>query len=326
MPEGDGKDVQSLRLEAQVAQLYYGHDMRQVEIAERLRLSQSRVSRLLASARKAGIVRTTVVLPPELNLELSETIARRYSLRQVHVVDATARGGEELAAELGQFLAAILQFAPPEVTTVGFTSWSRALRAMVGALKPLEKGADRVVEMLGDVGPPSLQHEAAACTQRLAEVLSAEARFLRVPGVVATPRSKDAYLAQNSHALKTLEQLDEIDLALAGVGACEVAAPLEAGDNFFTEEQFAHARAQGAVGEVNLHFIDAEGRQVATEFDELLIGASVEQLRSAGEVLAVAGGPDKFAAILGAVRSGWIQSLVTDLETAERLVRAPAIS
>ncbi len=48
---------------ARVARMYYEQGYRQAEIAERLLVSQPRVSRLLKRASDLGIVRTTVTLP-----------------------------------------------------------------------------------------------------------------------------------------------------------------------------------------------------------------------------------------------------------------------
>ena len=51
------------RMIATVAWLYHTRGLRQGAIAERLHISQSRVSRLLDQAVELGIVRTVVVLP-----------------------------------------------------------------------------------------------------------------------------------------------------------------------------------------------------------------------------------------------------------------------
>jgi len=47
-----------------VARLYHEQGVRQPDIADRLHMSQSRVSRLLKEAVDVGIVRTVVVPPP----------------------------------------------------------------------------------------------------------------------------------------------------------------------------------------------------------------------------------------------------------------------
>jgi DNA-binding transcriptional regulator LsrR (DeoR family) len=316
-------DLDQQRLVTKIAWLYHVRNVRQRDIAARLGISQSRVSRLLDLAVDAGIVRITVAAPEGLHAEVEERLERRYDLREAHVFDVSVDGGDDegqLVESLGQLLAARLQSQPLEADVVGFTSWSRSLRATVAALQPARGSVRCVVEMLGDVGPVTVQHEAAEATRHLAELTGAQPLFLRTPGVVPNREVKETLLAYDPDARRALELLDRMDVALVGIGTCRIVAPLVAGDNFFTEEQFAHARSLGAVGEVNLRFIAADGSPVATELDELVVGVTLEQLRRTGRVLAVAGGPSKYPALRAALLGGWVNALVTDLATAQFLV------
>ncbi len=321
-------DLDQQRLVTKIAWLYHVRNVRQRDIAARLGISQSRVSRLLDLAVDAGIVRITVAAPEGLHAEVEERLERRYDLREAHVFDVSVDGvddgdgddGGQLVESLGQLLAARLQSQPLEADIVGFTSWSRSLRATVAALQPARGSVGCVVEMLGDVGPVAVQHEAAEATRHLAELTGAQPLFLRTPGVVPNREVKETLLAYDPDARRALELLDRMDVALVGIGTCRIVAPLVAGDNFFIEEQFAHARSLGAVGEVNLRFIAADGSPVATELDELVVGVTLEQLRRTGRVLAVAGGPSKYPALRAALLGGWVNALVTDLATAQVLV------
>jgi DNA-binding transcriptional regulator LsrR (DeoR family) len=313
-------DVDHQRLMAKVARLYHTRGLRQIEIAERLNISQSRVSRLLTQAEDLGMVRTVVVPPDGLNVDLEEELERSYSLSEAYVVDTVADDDEEFTRDLGQAAASILANASMEPSTIGFTSWSRTLREVVAALPPMRTGATYVVEMLGDLGPPKLQHEAARSTQHLAQLTGAEPVFLRIPGVAASPEVREALLAQDAYARQALHLLDSLDLALVSVGNCTVAPPLQLGRNFFTAEQLQLARSAGAVAEVCMRFMDAEGRPVETPLDDLVTGLTLDQLRSAKRRWAIAGGPDKHDAIEAALRGGWFDAIVTDSETAIHLV------
>jgi len=177
-----------------------------------------------------------------------------------------------------------------------------------------------VVEMVGDLGPPTLQHLAAQHTQQLADLAGAEPMFLRVPGVVANREVKQTLLGYDSHAREALSKLDTLDVALTGIGAGGIIPPLRAGDNFFTNEQVAQARKRGAVGELNLRFIDEDGQPVQTDFDDLIVGVTLPQLRRADRRLGVAGGPSKYRAIRAALVGGWLNVLVTDASTAQWLI------
>lgn len=316
------ENVDHLRLVLKVARLYHTHGHRQADIAARLQVSQSRVSRLLAQAEETGIVRTVVTIRPEIHSELEERVEDRYGLNEVHVIDAVSADDAEFTRDLAYAMAAILEQSNFTAPTIGFTSWSRTLRLMVGTLQPLRTRTKRVVEMLGDLGPPDLQHTAARSTQILAGLLDAEPIFLRTPGVVPTSEMRALLLSQDVYARQALEMLDQVDLALVGIGTCEVDFPLRAGENYFTDEQLADVRERGAVGQVCLRFLDDNGGLVDSPLDELVVGVTSDQLRSAGRRWAVAGGPGKYLAIRAALRGRWIDSLVTDAATADFLLES----
>ncbi len=74
------------------------------------------------------------------------------------------------------------------------------------------------------------------------------------------------------------------------------------------------------MGQVNLRFIDSTGQPIKSELDDLVIGVSLEQLRACPRTIAVAGGPNKHAAIYSAIAGGWVNTLVTDVDTANYLM------
>ena len=310
------------RMIATVAWLYHQRGLRQNEIAERLRISQSRVSRLLEQAIEVGIVRTTVVLPKDEQSVLEQELSAAYDLREAHVHDLGIVADEsQLVRELGQLLALYWETTPMNAQIVGFTSWSRTLQETVRTMRPLPGAGTRyVVELVGDLGPPILQHQAAQNTQLFADLTGAEPMFLRVPGVMVSAEIKRTLLEHDAHARAALARLDQLDLALSGIGAGGIVPPLRAGDNFFTDQQVAQAVKRGAVGELNLRFVAEDGTPVPTDFDDLVVGVTLSQLRKADRRLGVAGGRSKFRAIRAALLGGWLNVLVTDSTTAQWLV------
>lgn len=316
-------DDGALRLVTKVARLYHTHGLRQTEIATRLGISQSRVSRLLQQAEEASIVRTVVAIPVHVHADLEEQLEQRYGLTEVHVVEATSDDEAEVLRDVAVAAASILSELSLEAWTVGWTSWSRTLRQTVSALMPLHLGTRSVIEMVGDLGPPELQHEAARSTQQLAGLLGAEPVFLRTPGVVPTPEVAHALLGQDSYARHALDMLDRLDLALVSIGLIDPSDPLEPGRNFFTAKQLKQVRAAGAVGEICMRYIDADGAPVESPLDELTIGVTLDQLREAKRRWAVVGGIRKAPAIRAALKGGWVDVLVTDLETARHLAEEP---
>lgn len=316
-------DPRELHLMTRAAFLYHGDGLRQQEVAERLQVSQARVSRLLASARELGIIRTTVVPPPGLHTAVAHELSRRYGLEDALVVEPrhVGDGEDRLTPALGAAAAELLQDLLVDATAVGLTSWSRAQRAMVGALLPVPDAATTVVvEALGDIGSPEVQHEADDATRRLAEIVGARPVYLRTPAVSTSASARAFALTENSYAGEALALLDRLDLALVGVGTPEVVPHLDEGRNSFTAGDFAEVVAAGAVAELDLRFIDADGAPVPSALDDRVTGITLEQLRRVDRVVAITGGARKLPALRAALRGGWLDVLVTDVATASQLL------
>lgn len=320
-PEG-GVSRQALRLAAVVARLYHVHHVPQREIGTRLGISQGHVSRVLRQAEELGLVRTVVSVPEGLHPGVEEAVEARFSVREVHVVDVPV--GEDLATVLGRAAARHLGDSLAGVRTVGFTSWSTTLQAMAFAmLEPPRPITGHVVEMLGDLGSPAVQHTAARSTQAMAAALGATPVFLRTPAVAATTALRLA-AGRDVHVQRALALLDDLDVALVGVGPPDLHSHLRPGNGYFTSEELAGLRDAGAVVQLNQRFLDYGGRPLWTPLDDRVMAVSLAQLASAGRRVVVAGGPDKHAAIAAAVRGGWVDVLVTDSATASFLI-APGV-
>ena len=65
---------------------------------------------------------------------------------------------------------------------------------------------------------------------------------------------------------------------------------------------------------------DGEGRPVASALDQRVIGVTFEQLGRIDRCVGVAGGPRKYEAIRAALLGRWVNVLITDHVTAERLI------
>ena len=315
-----GVDIDQLRLMTRAARMHHIEGERQTEIAEKMGISQAGVSRLLRMAEEQGIIRKIVVPPEGLYPDLEDGLIAAYGLEQAYVIDtgSTEDGiGQILGAAAARCLTEVFAGGP----VLGFTSWSTTLREMARLIEPHLSGVKHVVETLGDLGSPMLQHEADVATLQIAQAFDAEAVFLRAPGVLPSRELRDAAMT-DTHIRKALRQLDDVDTVLVGIGPADFHGPLEASDNFFTAEQLAAVRAAGAVGQLHQRFIDSKGNPVKTPLDDLVIGITLDQLRNARRRIAVAGGAKKHEALAAALAGKWIDVLVTDVSSANYLMAA----
>jgi DNA-binding transcriptional regulator LsrR (DeoR family) len=304
-----------------VARLYHERGVLQPEIARRLHVSQARVSRLLKQAEQEGIVRTTVVLPEGMwTTALEDEVEEAYGLREAVVVECFDQSEEGIAYDLGVATATYLEATLTGGDVVGISSWSATLLAAVDAMRRLPRvGADRVLQLFGGVGNPSAEAHAARLTQRFADLTGAKPTFLLAPGIATSVEAREA-LMQDRFVQEAMAALDSVTLALVGIGALEPSSLLQSSGNIFAEEELQALGERGAVGDICLRFFDAAGGPVASDFDRRVIGVALEQLRGVDRSVGVAGGQRKYEAIRGALLGGWVNVLVTDHTTAERLV------
>jgi DNA-binding transcriptional regulator LsrR (DeoR family) len=118
-----------------------------------------------------------------------------------------------------------------------------------------------------------------------------------------------------------VQYFDRVTTALVGIGSIEPSRLLADSENIFSMAELEHIRSLGGVGDVLLRFFDAKGRAVNSPLDSRVVSMRLEQLKQVDRSIGVAGGKRKHAAILGAVRGGWINVLVTDHTTANWLLR-----
>ena len=313
--------IDEMRLVVRVARMYYEWDIKQAAIARQLGLSQPTVSRLLQQAKDMGIIRISVSVPQGVHTELEEQLVKQFRLRDAIVVDCSGESDERfIERQIGAAAAYYLESALRPDEVVGISSWSATLLALVDAMHPTpRKGDVRVVQILGGVGSPSAEAHAGRLTSRLADLLGGTAIFLPAPGIVGSAAAMEAITADH-YVRDAIDLFDQVTTALVGIGAIEPSKLLADSGNRFSMAELDELRAQGAVGDVLLRFFDAHGSLVDTPLNQRVISMRPEQLRAVDRSIGVAGGERKFDAILGAIRGGWVNVLVTDHLTARRLI------
>jgi len=309
-----------LRLMTRVARLYYEMGVKQPQIATRLRLSQPKVSRLLKGAQDEGIVRISVRGPGGTKPELEEALEVRFGLTEVEIVDISRDDDDAAVRELGAAAAFHLETTVRAGDIIGVSSWSATLLAMVDAMHPVNGVRDtRVVQILGGGGDPAAEGHATHLVRRLADLLHGEGTFLPAPSSVGSTEARDVLLG-DPFVRRAMALFDELDVALVGIGGKETSGLLASSGNVFSSEELRTVREAGGVGDIGLRYLCGNGDRVDTPLDARVIGIELEQLKRVPRAIAVAGGPSKAEAIHAALAGGWVNCLITDTYTAERLL------
>jgi DNA-binding transcriptional regulator LsrR (DeoR family) len=304
------------RLITQTARLYHEERLSQTEIANKLGISQVTVSRFLKKAEEYHIVRTTVISPVGGFLDLEELLERKFGLRQVLIAEASRDSEEAIPIAIGSTGAHFLETTVRSGEVIGVSDGRDYLLSMVQQMRPMWKIQNcKAVQMVGGTGSRSAREDANHLTNQLAALVRAEPYLLPVPGIVGSASSAQI-LASDPYVLETMRLFDQIGLAFLEIGSAE---PSEPGSGDRKSSELAALRDKGAVGAICLRCYDASGIEIRESFGERVIGVALEQLKKIPRVVGMAGGEQRFPAILGALRGRWINILITDQFSAKRL-------
>ena len=311
--------LDEIRLMAKVARMYYDQGIRQQEITERLNIHQSKVSRMLKRAREANIVRISVATPAGVFPDLEEALESKFHLKEAVVIDSDGEE-ERIVRDLGAAAAFYVETTIKPEMIIGISSWSRSLFSMVDSLHPSNSGIDgKVVQILGGVGNASNQHQAMLLAQRMAGLIGASPVLLQAPGVVGSAEAR-AVLVKDSTVQEAARLFGKLDLALVGIGSLEPSSLLASSGNIFSVEERRLLRRSGAVGDICFQFIDKHGLLVASPLMKRVIGIDLPTLKATPRIVGIAGGKSKLPAILASLKGKWINVLITDRYTAEKLI------
>jgi DNA-binding transcriptional regulator LsrR (DeoR family) len=301
--------------------MYYVQELNQQAITEKLQLHQSTISRILKKARTLNLVRFNIATPPGTFADLEDQLTSRFDLDDAVVVDCPAEG-EAMVRDLGTALAYFLETTLKPGKVVGISSWSRSLFAMVDALHPGDYCADgKVVQILGGVGNIGSEFHAIHLAQRLAASIGAKPVLLQAPAVVGSAEAQRV-LSRDPMVKEAAALFDRLDVALVGIGWMEPSRMLAVSGNVFSREERAELQRAGAAGDICFRYFNADGQPIKSPLMKRVLGIDLEKLRACKRVVGVAGGMQKVPAILGALRGGLIDVLITDQRTAEALSKA----
>src|SRR5690606_14581569 len=309
---------QERALMARIAWMYYHQGLTQQEIGDRLGLSRVKVLRLLARAREEGIVQIRVDHPSLRYVELEEQLRRRFGLQEAVIVPSSETE-EQIREALGQFGAMFLERALAPGDSIG-TAWGVTLREVARHLRPMPVEGVTVVQLMGGLNAGGLINP-LDIARVVAEKLHGQAQMLYTPAFVDTAAIRDALLSDHRIA-QTLRAGASVTKALVGIGDVSPANSLVRW-GALTAAEMEEAVRRGAVGDILGRHFDGDGRPIRSSLADRVIALPLEDLKEIPQVIAFAGGLRKVHAILGALRGGYVDVLVTD-EAAAREVLARA--
>jgi DNA-binding transcriptional regulator LsrR (DeoR family) len=302
------------------ARMYFLDGRSQDDVARALGTSRSNVSRMLTAARAQGIVEIRVHDQTSREKDLEQALQERFELSHVRV--AAFRPGVDALAAAGDLAAQWLDESLRDGHVLGL-SWGTSLQAMVESFSVDQPRSVEVVPLVGGLSTADSLVAGQELVRELAGRLGATYRYLHAPALLRSETARDALLAEPTVA-DVLQRAQTADIAMVGIGAVGTGSSREMLDGLgLSASERQSFFAEGPVGDTCCRFFDAAGRAIRGVVHDRVLAVELDDLRRISTVIGVATGPGKAPGVLGALRGGLVDGLITDASLALALVSEP---
>ena len=293
-----------------VANYYYNHGLTQEQIAVSMDLSRQRINRVLGKCLDEGIVKITVEGVDETNIELENSLEKKFDLKAVRIANVAPK--DDIYTTIGRQAAEYLTNVIKNGDIIG-VSRGRSISALADRMPETKYTDLTITQLMGGGSSDQSDVDVDDIVHRFAKRINAKPAVLFAPVIVNSPDVKKAIMKE-PFFLETYSIIRSCSIAVVGIG-----------DGSYVHESTDYASESpqrengGAAGEICTHYYTGSGESIRTELDERVIAVQLEDFLKIPTRIGVAGQKEKVPAIIGAIRGGYINTLITDSETAIEL-------
>lgn len=312
---GSGPGMISSDLHVKIAWLYHVEGMTQEAIAQLLNISRIRVMRSLSGSSENKVVVTTINASASDQIEMERKLEARWQLESAVVVP-TPGDARNLERCIGHAVARFVNEAMQDGMTLAIGGGA-TLHASLDYIERRELKHASVVGLVGGL-PSSRWINPSIVASRVAQRLGAESYQITAPVVVDAPDLRDRLWAQPT-LQDVRDRARHADLAILTVGEMAATATIF-NHAIVSMDLLQPLQEAGAVANILSYFVDRNGALVDHDINRRIMAIPPTEIAALPRVVLAAGGSHKCEAVLAALAAVHAQVLITDLETASRLL------
>ncbi len=301
------------------AWLYHVENRTQIEIAEELDVSRQTVANYLNDAMSQGLVQIQV--RPDILKEhsLATELKTCFDLTDVHIIPTPNSAGQ-LIDRLGRAGGQVIHNMSADGDIIG-VAFGRTVQRLGAFMPSSDQPNTKIVQVAGcSIGGTGTSPE--VCAALIASKMSAQCANLFAPAYCSNKQLTASLLAEPS-LMRQFHLFSKIDLMVFGVGQLNTETELTFNEDHFSDDAIRNQYLElGAVGVVYGRFINREGHEIDGPMKNLTIAIDLKTTMLVPKRVAICGGKEKSAAIFATLKAGFATHLVTDEQTARRLIRA----
>ncbi len=304
-----------------VVDMYYQQEMLQDEIAKKLNVSRTTVSRALSKAKKEGYIKIIIDFPVENMIELEKEMEKKFHLKEVIAVKVDDINNRDIlvAREAAYYIARMIK----NDMTIGI-AWGYTMKKIIDAFDMYKVGSQikvkniEVVPLLGTMTPEIADNSdlrlsyASLLSSKLAEMVNGISYHFAAPMYVKDIDTKKMLL-EEPQIKNVMQKAKNCHAGIFGIGALVQNSSIA----ILEKDMILKLSERNGVGEILGRVFDEYGNTVESEWNDRMIGLTLEQAKNIPIRVGVAFGEEKVKAIKTAISTNIINVLITDSVTAE---------
>jgi len=307
-----------------VVDMYYQQEMLQDEIAKKLNVSRTTVSRALSKAKKEGYIKIIIDFPVENMIELEKEMEKKFHLKEVIAVKVDDINNRDIlvAREAAYYIARMIK----NDMTIGI-AWGYTMKKIIDAFDMYKVGSQikakniEVVPLLGTMTPETADNSdlrlsyASLLSSKLAEMVNGISYHFAAPMYVKDIDTKKMLL-EEPQIKNVMQKAKNCHAGIFGIGALVQNSSIA----ILEKDMILKLSKKNGVGEILGRVFDEYGNTVESEWNDRMIGLTLEQAKNIPIRVGVAFGEEKVKAIKTAISTNIINVLITDSVTAESIL------
>ncbi|MBV7273446.1 winged helix-turn-helix transcriptional regulator [Clostridium sp. PL3] len=310
---------QSTFIILKTAYLYYIKGVSQNEIADKLQISVTTVSRLIKKAKDEKIIEFVIKDPYIECINLEERLKETFGLKDVVIAPSPKDSSLEstrfkmenrrklVAIEGARYLERIIK----EDDVLGI-SWGSTMYYLINFLNPCQKVDATFVTLHGSISCCENELDVRTLVTRMAKVFSGTNYHILAEGLMSSKNVADSIKKEKS-ITKVFDMFDKVNISICGIGSFypNLDSKLSKRE-YITESELKNLTSKNVYGDIILRFFDENGKECDTELKERTITIDFEKFKKIKTKITLAADDSKAHAVLSALKGNLIDVLITD--------------
>lgn len=291
-----------------IAWLYYEQGMSQQEIADFIGVSRLTINRSLKEARESGVVEFRIHEKHIRCFALEEQLRQATKLDAVTVIPSAP----DVIGSLGS--GAVPRFREALATCKSIAlGGGRTILAMAKRLPRVKKIATEQMVSMGELASSDTVYDPNTIAHIVTTKLNVKCHQIE-PLSLTTPLEVVSAIRESPKVAQAIKIAHDADIAF--ISACDVSTSELIFYSPVTEQLRGELLSMGVVGEIEgtLYTLDGTPHETVFSLRECVT------LPMSCHVVLVSGGMNKVNAIVGAIRGGFVNELITDSRAAAKIL------